>query len=76
MPRLKADLSVRQQPLKTSSIHFSWEEDGFDLIRLYPELAEVRFASFPIEGAVKSLSDIFDLYWKSDEEYKFYELFG
>lgn len=72
----KADLSVRKDPIRPSGIHNSWEENGFDLIRLYEDLSEVKFASFPEDGAIQSLSKVFDYYWDEDEEYKFYELFG
>jgi hypothetical protein len=72
----KADLSERNEPLNPSTIHCSWEENGFDLIKLYSDLVEVRFSSFPEYGAVQSLKDVFDYYWKNDEEYKFYQIFG
>lgn len=72
----KANLSERKEPLKLSEIHSSWEDNGFDIIQLYKDLAEVSFASFPENGAVQSLSSVFDYYWTRDEEYKFYELFG
>jgi len=72
----QADLSDRIEPLNPSAVHNSWEENGFDLIRLYEDLSEVKFASFPEGGSIQSLSSVFDYYWGEDEENKFYELFG
>lgn len=72
----QSDLSERMEPLKPLAVHNSWEENGFDLIRLYEDLSEVKFASFPDDGAIQSLSNVFDYYWDEDQEYKFYELFG
>ena len=54
----------------------SWEENGFDLQLLFRDMAEIKYAAFPKDGVLKSMEDVFDLYWNLDKEHDFYKLFG
>lgn len=74
--KCKHDLSTRivfsNMALKCSS----WEDNGFDIIKLFEDMARIEYAPLPEDGVIQSLSDVFDNYWNNDEEHKFYQLFG
>jgi len=71
-----ACLSKRKLPVLPKDVHVSWENNGFDILKLFDELADIHYSSFPENGVLKSLTETFDYYWGKGEEYKFYQLFG
>jgi len=71
-----ASLSKRKIPVLPKDVHTSWEDNGFDILKLFDELADIHYSSFPENGVLKSLTETFDYYWEKGEEYKFYQLFG
>lgn len=74
--KCKHDLSTRIVFSNMEHKCRSWEDNGFDVIKLFEDMAKVEFAPLPEDGVIQSLSDVFDNYWGNDEEHKFYQLFG
>lgn len=71
-----ASLARRKVSVLPKDVHTSWEDNGFDILKLFDELADIKYSSFPENGVLKSLTETFDYYWDKGEEYKFYQLFG
>ncbi|WP_396587714.1 TniQ family protein [Bermanella sp. R86510] len=70
------DLSLVENSDSLIELHLSWENNGFDVVQLFDDMADVDFAPLPDDGVIKSLSDVYDSYWSRNEEYKLYQLFG
>tara|TARA_Y100001951_G_C11295963_1_gene275661 strand:+ start:4784 stop:5707 length:924 start_codon:yes stop_codon:yes gene_type:complete len=67
-------LSARKCPLKQSDIEQSWAANGADVLRFFADIAQAPINSLPEEGLSRSLSDIFDHYWRSEKEIELYRL--
>ncbi len=61
-------LSKRKRRLRNSDICLSWQDNGFDIIRLFSELAETEPDSLLAGGAKKSIDDLLDYYWRNGSE--------
>lgn len=72
----RADLSIRIVKPHEHHKHYSWEENGFDLIKLFEDMADIKYAMLPEDGVLTSIKSAFDFYWERDEEQSFYKLFG
>jgi hypothetical protein len=68
------NLSSRKIGLVDSDIEPSWEASGNDVFQLLGDLSVLPVLNLPKDGVARSLSDVFDYYWRTERDRELYRL--
>lgn len=69
-----ANIWDRGTPLTKDQIKRSWDQNGNDVSRLLRDLSELKELDLPENGVKKSLSLVFDYYWRDGREQELYSI--
>ncbi len=67
-------LSFRKVNIELNELTSSWEDTGQDVIDLVRDIQKLGMTQLPPDGLVNSVDELFDYYWKQDNEEDFYRL--